>query len=97
MRAKFLARLMVAVSLADLAASASATTSMSCATTKKTAHVCRVNDCERLFEDNLAACAELPSNKSCPVMAKEQKRQCDQYCDDAYPKQIDAEAGCTDK
>jgi hypothetical protein len=63
-------------------------TPASCVGIDMTSGECKAERCKQPFAKNLAACAELPSNKSCPVLARQQKRQCDQFCDKMYVKRF---------
>ena len=92
-----MAGLITGIAVVGTAGSALALQSMSCATSKEAANDCKARGCETNLANNLSACAELPPNRSCLVMAKEQKYQCDQYCDDYAAKQAAAKAGCTEK
>ncbi|WP_426439773.1 hypothetical protein [Bradyrhizobium genosp. P] len=94
MRAKLLVGLIAAVSVAGAASPAFSRTPSACAKGDRTARQCKERDCQGLFEANLAACSELPANKSCVDMAKSQKGRCDQFCDANYS---DTEAGCPEK
>lgn len=97
MRRTFFAGLIAVMATILIAGEASAVTSMSCATNRHTANICKQRDCDRNLADNLAACRELPLNKACEEMAQSQKRRCDQFCDEQYPKEVDGEADCADK
>ena len=97
MKRMLLVGLIAGLATIAISGETSAATSMSCATNKHTANMCKQRDCARLFDDNLAACRELPANKACEEMARSQKRQCDQFCDEQYPKEVDGEEGCADK
>jgi hypothetical protein len=72
--------------LAGIVAPVHARRPVGCVGIDKAASECKAQTCEKLFEKNLAACAELPSNKSCSVLARSQRRQCDQSCDNTYRK-----------
>jgi hypothetical protein len=97
MRQTFLAGVIAGTAAIAIIGEASAATSMNCATNKHTANVCKQRDCDRNLADNLAACRELPANRACEEMARSQKRRCDQYCDEQYPKEVEGEADCADK
>jgi len=97
MRRTILAGLIAGMATIAIIGEASAVTSTRCATNKHTANLCKQRDCDRNLTDNLAACRELPANKACKEMARSQKRRCDQFCDEQYPKEVDGEEGCADK
>ncbi|MBR1147879.1 hypothetical protein [Bradyrhizobium sp. AUGA SZCCT0431] len=78
----------VGIVFAGLSAPADARTPASCVGIDMTSGECKAQRCKKPFAKNLAACAELPSNKSCPVLARQQKRQCDRSCDQTYMKRF---------
>jgi hypothetical protein len=80
--------IVVGIVLAGTVASAGARTPASCVGIDMTSGECKAQRCRKPFARNLAACAELPSNKACPALARQQKRQCDRFCDKTYLKRF---------
>ena len=76
------------VVFAGLSAPAAGRTPASCVGIDMTSGECKAQRCRKPFERNLAACAELPSNKSCPAFARQQRCQCDRTCDETYRKRF---------
>ena len=76
------------IAFAGLSAPAGARTPASCVGIDMTSGECKAQRCKQPFAKNLAACAELPSNKSCQVLARQHKRQCDRSCDETYMKRF---------
>jgi hypothetical protein len=97
MRGMRLVCIVAGVAVAGMVAPVGARTPASCVGIEMTAGECKVQTCKKLFERNLAACAELPSNKSCPSLAREQRRQCDQTCDAKHPKRFPPGYTCDKK
>jgi len=85
--ARLLVGMVGAVVIAGTAAPSRALLAAKCPAIKQTAGECKVQSCEKHAAANLAECAELPFNKSCPDLAEMQRRGCYQFCDEKYPKE----------
>jgi hypothetical protein len=81
-----------AIVVAGTATPSRALLAAKCPAIEKTATECKGQSCEKNTAANLAACAELPFNKSCPDVAEMQRRRCYQYCDEKLPKERDPQA-----
>jgi hypothetical protein len=90
--ARLLVGIVGAIVVAGTAAPSHAALAAKCPAIEKTASECKAQSCEKNAATNLAACAELPFNKSCPDIAETQRRRCYQYCDEKYPKRRDPQA-----
>jgi|EndMetStandDraft_6_1072998.scaffolds.fasta_scaffold280810_1 hypothetical protein len=92
MSARLLIYLWATIAVAGIAAPSHALLAAKCPAIKQTAAECKAQSCEKNAAANLAACAELPFNKSCPDLAELQRRGCYQFCDERYPKERDPQA-----
>jgi hypothetical protein len=81
-----------AIVVAGTATPSRALLAAKCPAIEKTASECKAQSCEKNAAANLAACAELPFNKSCPDLAETQRRGCYRFCDERYPQERDPQA-----
>ena len=81
-----------AIVIIGTAAPSRALLAAKCPAIKHTAGECKAQSCEKNAAANLAACAELPFNKSCPDLAEMQRRGCYRFCDERYPQERDPQA-----
>jgi hypothetical protein len=77
------------IAVGAIVAPAHAVLPAKCPKIQQTARECKAQECERNAAANLAACAELPFNKSCPEVAEMHRRECHRYCDETRPKERD--------